>query len=279
MTTVVSAEPIMLNVAAPVVKKPRKPRAPSTKPKIKGIPVKPRNASKPGAVKLLKKRLPAKRNIIRRPISPWIAFLTAQDPRFEEQEKATGVKLEFMQRSNMMSSVWQDMTPEQKQPYKDIAAADRLRYEERLEKLTPEEKLILKEHRQRDRLRKKGEPAKAKSAFMYFNAAMRQKVVIENQGISFEDIGRKLGALWKDLSAEDKAPYQALSVRDKQRYDAEMVAHKAKQDEEKKNKKDGVVKDGTEKIILPDLVKPKKARAKTPAKATKASVPQPVATF
>merc|ERR1712066_1107880 len=61
-------------------------------------------------------------------------------------------------------------------------------------------------------------PKKNLSAFMFFSKDMREEVVADNPDASFGEIGKLLGAAWKDLSAKDKKPYEAKAEKDKKRY-------------------------------------------------------------
>lgn len=63
----------------------------------------------------------------------------------------------------------------------------------------------------------KNAPKRGLSAFMFFSQAERSKVLADNPGIAFKDIGKQLGERWKALSKEDKEPYEAQAKEDKER--------------------------------------------------------------
>jgi hypothetical protein len=46
-----------------------------------------------------------------------------------------------------------------------------------------------------------------KSAYNVFVSEVRPKLRAANPNLSFGDISKKLGALWKEISIEDKKPY------------------------------------------------------------------------
>ena len=50
----------------------------------------------------------------------------------------------------------------------------------------------------------------------------------DNPGIAFGEVGKILGAKWKECSSDDRAEYEEKAAADKQRYNSEMVAYKAK---------------------------------------------------
>ena len=49
-------------------------------------------------------------------------------------------------------------------------------------------------------------PKRPLSSYMIFAGENRAKVVEENPGASIGDVGKALGAKWKEMSAEEKAP-------------------------------------------------------------------------
>jgi hypothetical protein len=64
---------------------------------------------------------------------------------------------------------------------------------------------------------------------MHFSSAKRAQVKEDNPGISFGETGKKLGEMWKALSADDKKEYEALAAKDRQRYEKEMEGYRSKQ--------------------------------------------------
>jgi hypothetical protein len=70
-------------------------------------------------------------------------------------------------------------------------------------------------------------PKKPLTAFMYFNMDQRTKLVSENPGIAFGEVGKKLGAMWKELKDDQKAPYAAKAALDKKRFEDELAASKS----------------------------------------------------
>ena len=63
---------------------------------------------------------------------------------------------------------------------------------------------------------------------MFFNMETRPKVVEENPGIAFGEVGKKLGAMWKNLTEDEKQPYQEKAAADKKRYEREVAEDKDK---------------------------------------------------
>eukprot|EP00980_Cylindrotheca_fusiformis_P013957 scaffold3625_cov82-Cylindrotheca_fusiformis.AAC.3 len=53
-----------------------------------------------------------------------------------------------------------------------------------------------------------GKKKKPLSGFMKFSQEHRAKVKEENEGISFGQIGKKLGEMWRELTDEEKEAYK-----------------------------------------------------------------------
>ncbi|KAJ2553546.1 Non-histone chromosomal protein 6 [Coemansia sp. RSA 1933] len=61
-------------------------------------------------------------------------------------------------------------------------------------------------------------PKRALSAYMFFSQANRASVQEANEGVSFGQIGKLLGAKWKEMSEKEKEPYTKKADNDKARY-------------------------------------------------------------
>lgn len=80
----------------------------------------------------------------------------------------------------------------------------------------------------RDKPRKKKDPnapKKSLSAYMFFANENRDLVRAANPGVTFGQLGKLLGAKWKELNDEEKQPYQAKADADKKRYELEKAAY------------------------------------------------------
>ena len=81
------------------------------------------------------------------------------------------------------------------------------------------------------KLKDPNKPKRAKSSYMYFASALREKVTkklskkSKDGKASMADVSKELGALWKKLSAKDKKPYEKLAEKDRERYKDEMEAY------------------------------------------------------
>lgn len=79
-------------------------------------------------------------------------------------------------------------------------------------------------------------PKKSLTAFMFFSSEARKKIKEENPDMSFGDIGKKCGELYRGLSGEEKKRFEDLAKQDKERYKNAVSAF----DKRKKDDDDGV---------------------------------------
>lgn len=106
---------------------------------------------------------------------------------------------------------------------------------------------MAKESKRKTGGKKKKDPSAPKrplSAYMFFANAKRKELMAENPKKTVGELGKELGALWKNLSEDDKKPYAKQAVKDKSRYEEEMKSYQppepesgADSDTEKKGKK------------------------------------------
>ncbi len=107
-------------------------------------------------------------------------------------------------------------------------------------------------------------PTGAKAAYIIFTCENRTKVIAENQGISFEDVGKELGRRWEALKDSEKEIYHKKADADKERY--------AREKEVYLNAKAAATGKPTESVSAPAV-----ARAVSPAPETKKAEHAPAA--
>jgi hypothetical protein len=90
-------------------------------------------------------------------------------------------------------------------------------------KAAPEPVPVKKSRTKKD----KDAPKRALSAYMFFSQDNREKVKSENPAATFGEIGRILGAKWKEMSDAQKQPYNDMADRDKARASTEKTAYKS----------------------------------------------------
>ena len=77
----------------------------------------------------------------------------------------------------------------------------------------------------KQKLKKLSDPSKPKrpkSAYLYFCDAKREKVKEENPNIKIGAMMKKLGALWKKATVDEKTKFNEMHKKDKDRYEDEM---------------------------------------------------------
>ncbi|KAJ1447357.1 high mobility group box domain-containing protein, partial [Pelagophyceae sp. CCMP2097] len=70
-------------------------------------------------------------------------------------------------------------------------------------------------------------PKGPKSSYIHFSMAKRPEVLAEDSSLTMGDISKKIGALWKELSEEEKAPYIEAAKVEKDAYTVALAAYKA----------------------------------------------------
>ncbi|KAI0044197.1 hypothetical protein FA95DRAFT_1562501 [Auriscalpium vulgare] len=64
---------------------------------------------------------------------------------------------------------------------------------------------------------------------MFFSQDWRERIKTENPDASFGEVGKLLGAKWKELDESEKKPYVEQATRDKSRAEAEKADYDSKQ--------------------------------------------------
>eukprot|EP00621_Florenciella_sp_RCC1693_P011791 CAMPEP_0182536172 /NCGR_PEP_ID=MMETSP1323-20130603/19489_1 /TAXON_ID=236787 /ORGANISM="Florenciella parvula, Strain RCC1693" /LENGTH=93 /DNA_ID=CAMNT_0024746379 /DNA_START=71 /DNA_END=352 /DNA_ORIENTATION=+ len=68
----------------------------------------------------------------------------------------------------------------------------------------------------------------ASSAYTFFAKANRAKIVAANPEATFGEVGKLVGAAWKECSDKDKKPYAAQAEKDKARAAKDKAAAEKK---------------------------------------------------
>ena len=69
-------------------------------------------------------------------------------------------------------------------------------------------------------------PKSATSAYMYFSKHHRMLLKQDNADLTFGDLGKTVGAMWKAATPEEKKPFEDLAAEDKLRYSSELSEYK-----------------------------------------------------
>jgi len=68
-------------------------------------------------------------------------------------------------------------------------------------------------------------PSRPMTAYMFFCQDWRDRIKTENPNAGFGEVGKLLGAKWKELDDEEKKPYLDQAARDKERAEEEKTAY------------------------------------------------------
>ncbi|EJD04969.1 HMG-box [Fomitiporia mediterranea MF3/22] len=71
-------------------------------------------------------------------------------------------------------------------------------------------------------------PKRALSAYMFFSQDWRERVKAENPDAGFGEVGKLLGAKWKEMDESEKRPYIEQAARDKARAEEEKANYEKK---------------------------------------------------
>ncbi|KAF8737281.1 hypothetical protein AX14_013133 [Amanita brunnescens Koide BX004] len=63
---------------------------------------------------------------------------------------------------------------------------------------------------------------------MFFSQDWRERIKAENPDAGFGEVGKLLGAKWKELDDEEKKPYVERAAQDKNRAEQEKAAYEDK---------------------------------------------------
>ena len=83
-------------------------------------------------------------------------------------------------------------------------------------------------------LKRKNYPKKALTAYNIFFKQTREKILTEHGRTDFQEMVRKIAALWKEITPEDRNKFNAIALRDLDRYKEEVNDYEQKIVERKK---------------------------------------------
>jgi DNA excision repair protein ERCC-5 len=86
-----------------------------------------------------------------------------------------------------------------------------------------------KKEKQKQKAAGEAAPKRGCSAYMLWQNAHREQAKAENPAATFGELGKILGAKWREMDAADKTEWEAKARADKARYEREMVAFRQAQ--------------------------------------------------
>jgi len=123
--------------------------------------------------------------------------------------------------SQMIAEQWKSLSAEKARAYSVLSAT----YTEQ-KKTTAAPAKKRKDRKEKD----PKAPKSATSAYMYFSKHHRMLLKQENSDLTFGDLGKTVGAMWKAATPEEKRPFEELAAEDKTRYVNELSDYKKSQE-------------------------------------------------
>jgi HMG (high mobility group) box len=151
-------------------------------------------------------------------------MLFCKDNRPKVRQEFDG-QLTFGQIGKKLGEMWRATETSMKDEYKKRSDEDKLRAQKLLARwyTTHPETSSESEDDTRSRRRKKdpNAPKGAISAYFFFCRKYRPIEKSKNPEITFTELGKNLGAMWKQLTPEEREPFVQQAAADKERYDRE----------------------------------------------------------
>eukprot|EP00522_Entomoneis_paludosa_P008598 CAMPEP_0172442372 /NCGR_PEP_ID=MMETSP1065-20121228/2822_1 /TAXON_ID=265537 /ORGANISM="Amphiprora paludosa, Strain CCMP125" /LENGTH=905 /DNA_ID=CAMNT_0013192211 /DNA_START=91 /DNA_END=2808 /DNA_ORIENTATION=- len=132
----------------------------------------------------------------------------------------------FGELTKIVSERFKALSDEERKKWDDRADADKQRYKTEMASYDPPDDSD--DDSDGDAKPKKkakkdpNAPKRGKSAYMFFADANRDSIKANNADASFGELGKLMGAAWKNAGSEEKAKFTAMAEKDKTRYQSEM---------------------------------------------------------
>ena len=192
-------------------------------------------------------------------------FMFSNEKR--EEFKAANPDAKVTDMAKLLGEAWGKLSDEEKAPYEAKAKEDKERYERECEEAgivkepsagekrkaeKAEERDAAKAEKAAAKAEKDAQPKKPLGPYFIYMAEKREEFKAANPDAKNADLGKLMGAAWKELSDEDKAPYCAKAKDDKARYEREceeagIELKKPKEPKAKKPKAEKPKKEAGEK--------------------------------
>lgn len=127
-------------------------------------------------------------------------------------------------KGKLLGEAWRNLDDKEKSRYEKMASTDKERYKDEMKDYSPPPATKEKGKKKKD----PNEPKRGMSSFMYFSNEVRPKIKKEHPEMSFGELGKKIGEMFRELSPEEKLKYEEMAKKDKARYQREIAAYKNK---------------------------------------------------
>jgi hypothetical protein len=123
------------------------------------------------------------------------------------------------------------LSAEERVKYEKMAAADKTRYETEMKGYVPPKDATAGASKTKKvkAIKDPNAPKKPLTSFMLFSNEIRSRIQKENPTMSFGELGKKVGELFRGLSASEKQKYEDMAKKDKERYKKALQEFENKQ--------------------------------------------------
>ena len=171
--------------------------------------------------KTKKLKLIPRRKILKRSKSAWVFFSSSM----RAETLASNPSLSFGEISKLLSPQWKALSIEERQPFVDLYVADKERYVQEKANLSDEQKKMLRLHIRSKNLKKKGRPSAVLSSYMLFVKNEHAEITKKYPDKSFLEVGKVMGAMWREMPISEREPYNTLHKGDQHRFAQEMAVY------------------------------------------------------
>ena len=200
------------------------------------------------------------------------AFIFFSKERVQQLKESEG--LGHKEATKRAGALWQELSEEDRKPFYEMAAKDKVRAAEALAKYEAEHEDEVDESKETERKRRKkakkdpNAPKKNSNAFMFYSKDRVPE--LKAGGLTHQNATKQAGEDWHTLTAEQKSRYEQAAAEDKARYVREKEAY---------DRENGESAPETPASQAPAPAKKQAAKATKPAApATPASAPSKPAT-
>lgn len=163
-------------------------------------PGRPKNVPKKKNKKITKTE---RRSIIRGTRTPWIHFCLEKRPEIIKEFPGTSVG----DVCRKLGPIWAGMDISEKQKYVDLFVADKQRYCEEYGNMNDMERQKVRMYKSQNRKQRMAKSRESMSPYMWFVVDKRPQISGEMPNATFQDIGRRLGEVWRSMNSETKSIY------------------------------------------------------------------------
>mmetsp|Transcript_19326 Transcript_19326/g.23917 ORF Transcript_19326/g.23917 Transcript_19326/m.23917 type:complete len:593 (+) Transcript_19326:132-1910(+) len=177
--------------------------------------------------------------------SPYIFFSMAKK---QEVERSLGPRAQATEVTQRIAKLWREITPNDREIYNIEAQKDKERYKAEKDAYKGPWTLPKPPRKRKDPTAPKRSP----SAFLFYAQDRRKRVKAENPGMSFQDVSRLMGEMWKREDNSVKQPYIEREQLDRAKYNRDTADWKRRQElllqQDRNDENDDECDESTEKI-------------------------------